>query len=115
MKAMLTVSILGALLATPVFADCSAPDDTVQIPNGTTATRDEMVQAQKAVKAFDAAVKAYSDCLTAEEDAKVAAGADRAKIHPEYAKLNNAEVDKVQQVADKFNTERRAFKAKGAS
>jgi hypothetical protein len=47
-----------------------------------------------------------------EQDTRVAAGEDRAKIAPEYAKLQNNEVDKLQKVADRFNVELRAFKAK---
>lgn len=112
MKVPLTVLILGALAASPVYADCSAPDDAILIPSGNTATRDQMIAAQKAVKAYDAAVKAYSDCMQAEEDAKIAAGGDKVKVTEQYAKRANAQVDKVQKVADKFNTELRAFKAK---
>jgi hypothetical protein len=114
MKAMLMVPIIAALAAGPVYADCQAPNDSVQIPSGSSATRDEMVAAQKAVKAFDTAVKSYADCLQQEQDAKVAAGGDKQKLAEEYSKRQNAEVDKVQKVADKFNLELRAFKAKNA-
>lgn len=114
MKVMLTVLLLGALAASSAFADCAPPDNAVQIPNGSAATRDEMVAAQKAVRAYNDAVKAYADCLQQEQDTKIAAGGDKAKLTVEYAKLNNAEVDKLQKVADKFNEELRAFKAKNA-
>jgi outer membrane protein assembly factor BamD (BamD/ComL family) len=115
MKFMLTVSVLAALAAVPVVqADCEAPPESVQVPDGNTATRDEMVAAQKAVKAYDEAVKVYTDCLQQEEATKVAAGGDKVKLHNQYAKLNNAEVQKVQEVADKFNTELRAYKAKNS-
>lgn len=115
MKVLLTVSMLGMLAMGPAFADCTAPDGNVQIPSGDTATRDEMIAAQKAVKAYDATVKAYSECLQQEADAKIAAGGDKAKISEEYAKRSNVEVDKLQKIADKFNVELRAFKAKNAS
>jgi glutamine cyclotransferase len=114
MKLMLTFSLFAALAAGPVFADCAIPEDTVQIPDGTAATREEMVAAQKQVVAYDAAVKAYTDCLAQEQDAKVAAGGDKAKLQVQYSKLNNAEVEKVQQLADKFNAELKAYKAKSA-
>jgi hypothetical protein len=114
MKLMLTFSLFAALAAGPVFADCAIPEDAVQIPDGTSATREEMVAAQKQVVAYDAAVKAYSECLQEEQDAKIAAGGDKAKIQAQYSKLNNAEVEKVQQLADKFNAELKAYKAKSA-
>jgi hypothetical protein len=114
MKLMLTVSVMAALVAGPVFADCAAPDGAVQIPDGTTATREEMVAAQKQVVAFDAAVKSYTDCLQQEQNDKISAGGDKAKIDKQYSKLNNDQVEKVQQLADKFNAELKAYKAKSA-
>jgi|SRR5665213_1512952 len=114
MRVMPIVSILVALAAAPVFADCTPPDGNVQIPNGATATRDDMIAAQKAVKAYDTAVKAYGECLQQDEEAKVAAGADKSKLTVQYAKLNNTQVDKLQQVAGKFNDELHAYKAKNS-
>jgi len=114
MRAMLNLCLLAALVSGPAFADCAVPEDTVQVPDGNTATREEMVAAQKAVQAFDAAVKTYSECLQQEQESKIAAGADKAKTQAAYSKLNNAEVEKVQQLADKFNQELRAYKAKSA-
>jgi hypothetical protein len=115
MKAKLTFSLLTALTALsalPAFADCQAPSDSVAIPNGTSATRDEMVTAQKAVRAFDAAVKTYTECLQQEEDARIAAGGDKEKLAKQYADMQNTQVDKAQKLADKFNVELRAYKAK---
>ena len=111
-KITLTVAMFAMLAAARAHADCPVPDSAVLIPDGNTATRDEMIAAQKAIKTFDAAVKAYADCMQQEEDAKVAAGADKAKTNAQYAKLTNAQVDKLQAIADKFNIELRAFKAK---
>jgi hypothetical protein len=113
MKLTAAMSILLVMGASPVFADCTEPDESkVVIPSGAQATRDEMVAAQTAVKAFDTAVAAYSDCLKQDEDTKVAAGGDKAKVHAEAVKLNNEAVMKLQLIADKFNEELRAFKAK---
>jgi len=114
MKILLPLSVLVVMATAPAFADCVIPEDTVQIPDGTTATKEEMIAAKKAVEAFDAAVKTYTDCLQQEQQAKVEAGGDKVKLQKHYAELNNAEVEKVQQLADKFNTELKAFKAKSA-
>ena len=59
-------------------------------------------------------VKTYTDCLQQEQAAKLEAGGDKVKLQKQYAELNNAQVEKVQQLADKFNTELKAFKAKSA-
>jgi len=114
MRAMKTAFVLAALAATSALADCPAPDGTVQIPNGAAATRDEMVAAQKAVKAYDNAVRAYSACLEQEQHAKATPGADRGVLADEYSRRSEAEVDKLEKLADKFNVELRAFKARNA-
>jgi hypothetical protein len=114
MKIMLTVAVFAALASAPVLADCVVPNGAVQIPDGTLATKEEMLAAHKDLVAFDAAVKAYSDCLQQEQADKIAAGADKAKTEKKYAQLNNAQVEKVQALADKFNAELKAYKAKSA-
>jgi len=114
MKSLLSVAALAVLSVSTAFADCSIPDGAVQIPDGATATKEEMIAAQKAVQAYDAAVKTYTDCLQQEQQAKLDAGGDKVKLQKQYAELNNAQVEKVQQLADKFNTELKAYKAKPA-
>jgi hypothetical protein len=63
------------------------------------------------VVAYDAAVKAYSDCLAQDLTDKIATGGDKTKLPAQYTKLNDAQVEKVQQLADKFNVELKAYKA----
>ncbi len=116
MKSLVAASILGGLgtiAAGSAWADCTPPDNTVVIPNGTTATRDEMLAAQKSLKDYDAAVKDFGTCLSQELDAKIANGGDKTKLTAEYAKRNDSEVDKVQALADRWKIELAAFKAKG--
>jgi Skp family chaperone for outer membrane proteins len=112
MKITVLACVLVTLGSASAYADCTAPDTGIQIPNGLTATLDEMKAAQAAVRTLNAAVSDYTACLQQEQDAKVAAGGDKAKIQKEYAKRNDTEVDKLQQVADKFNAELRAYKTK---
>jgi hypothetical protein len=118
MKFLLPLSLLTALLTAPAFANCTAPSNEVKVPDGTSASKDEMIAAQRAVKDYNAAVKDYIDCINKEMDAKIAMGgdkmtdADRQKISGEYVSMQNAAVDRVQKVADRFNVELRAWKAK---
>jgi hypothetical protein len=109
-------ALLLGLAALPLSAqaDCTAPQAAVQIPDGNTATRDQMVAAQRAVKAYDTAVKTYGDCLQHEMDAKLASGGNKQQLEAQYDKLNNAEVDRLGKLAGKFNDELRAFKAKNS-
>jgi len=118
MNALLTLSLVAALAAAPVYADCPAPNSEIKMPDGATATKDEMLAAQHAIKDINAAVATFTTCLQTEQDAKIAAGgdkltdADRTKISTEYVNRQNVEVEKLQKLADQFNVELRAYKAK---
>lgn len=118
MNVLLPLSLVAALAAAPAFATCTAPANDVKIPDGSKATMDDMLAAKHAIQENNAAVETYTQCLKTEQDAKIAAGGtdmkdeERVKISTEYANRQNAEVEKLQKLADKFNVEVRAFKAK---
>jgi hypothetical protein len=117
MKVLLPLSLVAALLAAPAFAGCNPPPNDVKIPDGAKATMDEMLAAKRAIQENNTAVETYTQCLKAEQDARIAAGGPdmkddaRAKIAAEYTDRQNAEVEKLQALADKFNVQVRAFKA----
>ncbi len=111
------IAILAALGATTAAAACIYPRPPESLPDGLNATYDEMVQGQAKVKAFDADVTAYNACLQMEMEMLLAGNPDlddarRAEIAAMYAKKNNAAVDEVQAVADRFNEQLRAFKSR---
>jgi len=91
--------VIVGLAAPQAFADCGSPpgDAAAQVPDGTSATRDQMVAAQKAVKAYDTAVRQYTQCLEQEGES----GAKETQV-----------LAKDQQLADRFNTELHAYEAK---
>jgi opacity protein-like surface antigen len=115
---LLPLTLAAAAVAAPAFADCTAPTINVTVPDGAKATKEDMVATQKTLKELNAAVSDFTSCLQSEKDAKIAAGGDglsdstRQKIAAEYNTRSNAVIDKLQKVADKFNLEVRAFKAK---
>ena len=121
MKVLLPLSLVAVLATAPAFADCPVPTASFTVPDGATATMDAMLAAKHAVKDYDTAIRAFTDCLKAEQDAKVAAGGDklteedRQKISIEYANRQNTEVEKLQQLADQFNVAVRAYKARTAA
>jgi hypothetical protein len=121
MKALLPVSLLAAVIAAPAFADCTAPTIAITVPDGSKATIEEMLATKHAISDSDAAVQKYADCMKAEQDAKIAAGGDKmkdeekVKISAAYTDRQNAVADQLQKVADQFNVEVRAYKAKTAA
>ena len=68
MKALLALAFTAALSAGTAYADCSYPAAPANLPDGRTATLEEMVAGQKTVKEYDTAIKAYVDCIDKELD-----------------------------------------------
>lgn len=93
MKKTLSFVVLMTALATSSLA-CDKPAAPTSIPDGKTASMEDMMAAKKAVDAFKKEMEEYLSC---EKSAAKAEGA-----HKELTR-----------VADRFNAEVRAFKAKG--
>jgi hypothetical protein len=121
MKALVPLSIVVALAGAPAFAGCVAPLNDVRLPNGNKATTDEMTAAKHAIQENNTEVEAYTQCMKAEQDAKIdAIGPDitdeqKSKIASEYVNRQNAELEKLQSLADRYTIEVRTFKARQAA
>ena len=92
MMKFVSIAVLCVAAASPTFA-CDRPVAPTEIPDGATAAMDQMMAAKKAVDAFKTAMEEY---LTCEKSS---------------SKLDAAQAELVK-VADKFNAQVRAFKAK---
>lgn len=125
MKALCSLAALAAFASGQVFAACTYPKEPDNIPDGATATLEQMIAAQKAVKAFDEQINAYTACLKLENDAamaKVDAGSDDPKKKEEMKKelervqiqKHNAAVEADEALAARFNEQVKAFKARNA-
>jgi hypothetical protein len=106
-----------ALLATGTAgAACIYPRPPERVPDGRTASYEEMVTAQKAVQQFNEDVNAYNACLDLEIQAHERSGQfdenRLSELRAIQAKKNNAAVDEVQSLADRFNEQLRIFKAR---
>ncbi len=102
--------ILAALAAAyaaslPVYADCVLPPAPSKIPDGTTASQQEMVTAMQTLKQYNGDVETYLKCLEFE------ARQNRLNKTDEEKKHNDA-VDAMTKIAAKFNEQVRTFKAK---
>jgi hypothetical protein len=116
--AMTRLMIVLTLLAATGAAEaaCIYPRAPDRVPDGSTATYDEMVAAQKAVKQFNEDIDAYNSCLDLEMTSLEQSGSyDETRLEElraMQAKKNNAAVDEVQALADRFNEQLRIFKAR---
>lgn len=111
-------ALIGLALASAasVAGECTAPS-VPELPDGATATMDQMLAGQKAVKEYQAANTEYRACLDPQVSAaEVAAAGDSPSEEATAAlkKLNddyNASVSKEEEVALKFNEALKAYKA----
>ena len=118
------VQILSSLMLTGLLAtgfanaECLYPKAPASIPDGSTATEQEMVDGMKAVKEYNSAVTAYLSCLDMEMQARIdAAGAEAppdqiAQIKAIQAKRHNAAVEELEAHAARFNEQVKAYKAR---
>jgi len=68
MKVFIAIAATAVLSAGTAYADCSYPTPPDHLPDGNTATLQEMVDAQKAVKEYDKAINAYVACIQLERN-----------------------------------------------
>jgi hypothetical protein len=110
------LSAVAILLATQAGLACDYPAN-VSVVSGSTATKDEMIATQAAVKKFVADMEVYLACIVDEEKA---ARALIENMDPETEqqreemlnKKYNAGVEQMEKVAADFNSEVQAYKAR---
>ncbi len=120
MKALFAIAAIAAV-AGPVYADCSYPPPPAKIPDGNTASKDEMLEAKQAVTQYNKDINAYVACIKLEHETAVSKVGDNPsaeqkedmkRMEQMEIQKNNAAVDQLQSVADRFNEQVRIFKAK---
>lgn len=108
--------LAGLLSAGFANAECVYPKAPSNIPDGSTATEQEMIDGMKAVKDYNNEVTGYLNCLDLEMQARIdAAGADApadqiAQIKAIQAKRHNAAVEELEANAARFNEQVKAYK-----
>ena len=86
---MLSGLVLGMLMAAAAQAECAYPKEPANLPDGATATQEQMVEGMKAVKEYNGQVTAYLGCLEQEMNARVeAAGPDAPAEQIEQIKVD---------------------------
>ncbi|MEN7343309.1 MAG: hypothetical protein AAAFM81_10220 [Pseudomonadota bacterium] len=105
-----------ASLSSVAYGACDYPS-RITIPNGTDASKEEMLEGSKAIKAYMNDMNAYLDCLESENQNAGEEG-EAAEITEQrnalFTKRYNAAVEEMESQANEFNVQVRAYKAKGA-
>jgi len=114
----LICSVFVLLAAHSAFA-CDYPR-RIDIPNGTSATKEDMLEGQRGVKKFVAEMEAYLVCIVDEEKAtrvtmENISAEDEQQREDTLNKKYNAGVDDMERIAAQFNVEVQAYRAKTSS
>lgn len=117
---MKRLSLLACCLSTLLFAGaglaCDYPDRP-PVPNGSSASKEEMIAGQQDVNAYIKELEAYQECLVEEEQA---ARAEMGELEPEalqqreamLTKKYNAAHDEMLKAAAAFNDELQEFQSR---
>jgi hypothetical protein len=113
-------TVLAGLLmaAAAANAECTYPKAPTGLPDGATATQDEMVNGMKAIKDYNNAVTTYLNCLETEMNTRIeAAGPDAPaeqveQIKAIHTKRHNAAVEELESNAARFNEQVKVYKAR---
>jgi len=110
-RPLLCVALPLALFALPALS-CEYPT-RIEVPDGRTATQDNMLEGQQAVKGYMSAMEAYLDCIDKESESLASDGDEDAEKEQRaiLVSKHNAAVDDMEGVADSFNEQVRAYKA----
>ncbi len=116
MKLMSAIAA-AILFASPLAFACDYPP-RADLPDGISASKDDMMAGQTSVKAFMASMEEYLACIEKEEEAAVGAlvasdDDERANREATFNKKYNAAVEDMELVAARFNEQVRAYKAQG--
>ena len=109
-----TAIFVAMIFAAQGALACDYPQ-RVDVPNGASATKDDMIAGQKGVKTYMASMEEYLTCIEADEAAAVLGlgeGDDDTKRQREemFNKKYNAAVEEMNLVAEEFNVQVRAYK-----
>jgi len=111
--------MLASMLVSGIAAaECVYPKAPASIPDGKTATEEEMLAGMRAVKEYNAQVTAYLSCLDMQMQTDIsAAGAEAppetiAQIKAINAKRHNAAVEELEAHAARFNEQVKAYKTR---
>jgi len=110
-----TLSVL-LLLAAPFAFACQYPDKP-SVPPGATASKDDMIAASRAVKAYQAKMIEYRECIDSEGKEQIAQLAEPAEDEANNLRANinkkyNASIEEEELIVARFNEAVRDYKAK---
>lgn len=109
---ILAVASIALASSFAAHGECAFPKAPAALPDGKTASQDEMVAAMHAFKAYKDEVTAFGACLEEETKAKASSTMQLMQLKTMQAKKHNAAMAELEEKANKFNEQVRIFKSR---
>ncbi len=111
------VALLSLALAPAAMAACDYPAKPSELPDGASATKEEMLAGVKQINEFQTAMSEYLACIEADQVVAVQAldeddSEGRARSEEIFNQKYNTAVEEQTRVVEQFNIEIRAYKAR---
>jgi opacity protein-like surface antigen len=111
LKRILAGAALAALAGIPALAaDCAQPGPAPMIPDGTTASVDQMKAAHDQVQSYANLLQSYQDCVEAR--IKMAPKDMKPEDKQKLRDAGNAAIDQATALRDSYAAQVKAFKAR---
>ncbi len=104
-KALTFMALACAIGLSAAYANCRLPPAPSKIPDGATASQQQMVTAMQTIQEYNHDVQTYLQCLKFEVRQNQLSPDDQVNLH-------NAALNQLQQIAARFNRQVRIFKSK---
>ena len=110
--------VAAAWMAPQAYAGCTYPTAPEKIPDGNSATLEEMTAAKTQVVQYNKDMEAYLSCLKLENEGKIAEAGDlitpdqKKELERMQVQKHNAAIDELEAVATQFNEQLRAYNGK---
>ena len=102
---LVTLALACAASVPAAYANCQLPPAPSKIPDGSTASKQQMLTAMQTIQEYNHDVQTYLKCLDFEVRQDQMSSDDQVSLH-------NTAVNKLQSIAAEFNKQVLAFKAK---
>lgn len=116
-KMIKTIISVVLILSASLAIACDYPPAPKDLPNGSTASKEEMLAGVKLIKEYQENMATYLSCIEAEEVVAAQSLVDddeegKRQRKTMFDKKYNAAVDEQTRTVERFNVEIRAYKAK---
>jgi hypothetical protein len=109
-RGTLPAILLSFFLAGSAAGECAQPPRAPQMPQGATATDEEMKEGHDTLQKYVKVLEAYQTCM--ENQIKNAPPDTKPEVKQKWAAMSDQAIDMAHEIADVYSIQLRAYKAR---